>query len=233
MVDSDIIRVDGDAPRAAAIDSRLGWATTRPVTFAGRDLKSWILPLTLAAAVGFVLYLTPSLRVVDTTFEVVDKTPGLLAGLAAVAAVALSRHRLGLATGLAVVPWLSYPLTGTLAWGWWLAGLVVLAVAVYDGAGLRALPIGLITVALAVGYATTQAYWAVPLVGPVNLPGPSYLLAYLGVMATVVVAARTAGWAVRRRLERTAVRPPDPVTAIDDVAADEPAIDGDKPPAGG
>jgi DNA-binding NarL/FixJ family response regulator len=133
-----------------------------------------------------------------------------LANLAAIMGVALSRYRLGLACGLAAVPWLLSPVSATMAWGWWLAGLAVLAVAVFDGARRPALWIAAPVVALALAYCTTGMYWNSPFVGPVFLSGRdpnrwfdgvrlSYLAAYLGSIGAVVLTAAVTGAAARSR----------------------------------
>ena len=98
-----------------------------------------------------------------------------------------------------------------MAWGWWLAGLAVLAVAMFDGARRRALPIGALVVGLAVAYWTTGMYWNVALVGPVNLHGRvvSYLAAYLGAVAVVALAAALTGpWPVPGRPPAVPGHPP-------------------------
>jgi hypothetical protein len=143
-------------------------------------LAGWALPLTLAALVGLVLLATPwrgtlSMRIFDTEPGTVGLNRLMLgiANITAIVAVLLSRHRIWLASALAAVPWLLSPLAATMAWGWWLAGLAVLAVAMFDGARRRALPISALVVGLAVAYCTTGMYWNVPLTGPVSFdPGP-------------------------------------------------------------
>jgi DNA-binding CsgD family transcriptional regulator len=123
-----------------------------------------------------------------------------VANLAAIAAVASSRYRLRLASLLVAVPWVLSPVAATMAWGWWLAGLVVLGVAVFDGARGHALWIVALVGTLAVLYCTTGLYWNVPLVGPVNLYARDagswldstrlfYLATYLGAVAAAVLAA--------------------------------------------
>jgi DNA-binding CsgD family transcriptional regulator len=198
-------------------------------------VAAWAAPLALAALVGLVLLMTPwsgnPLFGYSPDGVLGAAGPGTivlgLANLTAIMAVALSRYWLGLATVLAVVPWLLSPIA-TMTWGWWLAALAVLAVAMFDGAGRRALPIGVLVVALAVAYCTTGVYWNVPLVGPVNMYGRdpsvrfdgtvlSYLAQYLGAVGAVALAAALAGTLARsRRSTRIAgasavpVEPPTP-----------------------
>jgi hypothetical protein len=167
-------------------------------------------PARAGAAVGLVLLATPTPRFPEAA-QWIGGLQGVasgLANLAAIMAVALSRHRLGLATTLAAVPWLLSPLAATAAWGWWLAALAVLAVATYDGARWRALPIGALVLVLAVAYCTTGVSWNVALTGPVDLHGRdpdalfdgrrlSYLLAYLGGTAALTAVAAWAGTRTR------------------------------------
>ncbi len=186
-------------------------------------IAAWTPPLVLAAVVALILLMTPLTRasMSDNGAVRFDGFPGLLnpshvlvwiANLAAVAAVALARHRLLVATGLAVVPWLLTPLLGSTAWGWWLAALTVLAVAGYEGARWRALPVAALVLVLTIAYGTTGVFWSVPAVGPVNLTGQlSYLAAYLGVVVAVVAAASLTG-GLRRQPGRAA---PAPSAAVD------------------
>ena len=186
-------------------------------------VAAWAAPLATAAVVGLVLLTTPWSGPLSFSYPS-DAVLGIagsgvagpgrialgLANLTAIMAVILSRHRLGLATVLAAIPWLLSPIAATMAWGWWLGGLAVLGVAMFDGARRRALPIGALVVILAVAYCTTGVYWSVPLVGPVNLYGRdlnlwidgvvlSYLAAYLGTVGSVVLAAARAGVLFRSR----------------------------------
>jgi DNA-binding CsgD family transcriptional regulator len=183
-------------------------------------LAESVAPLTLAFVVGLVLLATPwhqtfFLSVAGTTLSTHEATPiGLgFANLAAVMAVVLARHRLRLASALAVVPWVFSPLLGTMAWGWWLAGLAVLGIAVFDGARWRALWIATPVIILTLVYCTTRVYWSAPLVGPVNLDShdpsrrfdgtmASYTAAYLGTVVAVVVIATLAGTVARSRRAR-------------------------------
>ncbi len=138
-------------------------------------------------------------------------------------AVALSRYRLGLACALAVVPWVLSPVAGSMVWGWWLAGLAVLGVAVFDGARRRALLIAALVVALALVYCTSGVHWNAPLVGPVSLYNRdpnrwldgirlSYLAAYLGTIgAVVLVGTFTAAAARSRRASRAAATSAQPM----------------------
>lgn len=84
-----------------------------------------------------------------------------------------------------------------MAWGWWLAGLAVLGVAVFHGARRLAPRLAALVVTLALAYCTTGVAWNVPLVGPVSLYSrdPSrwfdgvrlgYLAAYLGAVAAAL-----------------------------------------------
>ncbi|GGM23860.1 hypothetical protein GCM10011608_05810 [Micromonospora sonchi] len=186
-------------------------------------LAAWAAPLALAFVVGLVLLATPApwpqMHVFD---DLPSAVPGVgriaigLANLAAIMAVALSRHRLGLACVLTAVPWVLSPLAATMAWGWWLASLAVLGVAVFDGARKRALWIAALAIALALTYCTSGVYWNVPLVGPVNLyaSDPSrwlddtrlfYIAAYLGAVGAVVLtAALTRAVTRRQRATRAA-----------------------------
>ncbi|WP_327023638.1 helix-turn-helix transcriptional regulator [Micromonospora sp. NBC_01739] len=175
-----------------------------------------VVPLVLAGVVGTVLLATPWWGV-DALYEgastwLIDPARlGLgIANLAAVAAVASSRYRLKVPCALTAVPWVLSPLLGVVAWGWWLAVLAVLGIAVYEGARWLALALAALAVTLAVLYCTSEMYWHVPLVGPVNLlPGEpdrwidrirlTYLAFYLGAVGAVVLFAavlrrrRTAG----------------------------------------
>src|SRR5690606_1878062 len=103
-----------------------------------------------------------------------------------------------------------------MAWGWWLASLAVLGVAVFDGARRAALWIGALVTALALVYCTSGIYWSVPFVGPVNLssrdPGRwldatrlGYVAMYLGAVGGTVLLGLLARIVVRRwRATRTA-----------------------------
>jgi DNA-binding CsgD family transcriptional regulator len=209
-------------------------------------VAAWAAPLALAALVGLVLLMTPWSGIPSFGYSsngvMGAAGPGSivlgLANLAAIMAVALSRYRLGLATVLAVVPWLLSPIAATMTWGWWLAALAVFAVAMFDGARRRALPIGALVVALAVAYCTTGVYWNVPLVGPVNLYGRdpsvrfdgtvlSYLAQYLGAVGAVALAAALTGTLARsRRSTRVAgalavpVEPPTPTDTAPSIATE-------------
>jgi DNA-binding CsgD family transcriptional regulator len=201
-----------DIPRPAQF--RLPAHLTHP-TDVRAVLAAWAAPLMLAALVGLLLQITPWPRTLSVDVLAQVPASGLgrlaigLANLAAIMAVALSRRRLWLASALAAVPWLLSPVAETMAWAWWLAALAVLAVAVYDGGRRRALPVGALVVALAVGYCTTGVYWSVPLLGPVNLDAEDlgllvyYLAAYLGIVAVVVLIAAFLGTAVRSRRATT------------------------------
>lgn len=218
----------------SASDVRTAWA-------------AWVAPLILAACAGLVLLVTP----VPGTFSFwyADRllaTNGLgliafgLAALAAVMSVALSRHRLGLASALAAVPWVLSEPAATMMWGWWLAALAVLAVAVFDGARRRAVPIAVLVVVLAVAYCTTGMYWNVPLVGPVNLfsrdPNVrfdgtmlSYVAAYLGAVAAVVLVAALTGKLARSR--RSSARAAEAAMPPSAVPADSAALTDGVPPS--
>jgi len=188
---------------------------------------AWAAPLTLALIVGLVLLATPLPPQQDFS----DLPGGWLGasgmrriavefgGLAAILAVALSRHRLGLACVLATVPWVLVPLTATMVWGWWLAGLAVLGVAVFEGARRRALWAAALVITLALIYCISGVYWNVPFVGPVNLYARdpsrwldgtrlSYLAAYLGAIAAVVLTAALSAAAVRRQRAARAISAP-------------------------
>ncbi len=218
---------------------------------AGADMRAllsvWATPLVLAAVVALVLLATPQPQT-HVFGDFPSGVPGAgsmglvalgLANLAAIAAVALSRYRLGLACVLAAVPWVLSPLAGAMAWGWWLAGLAVLGVAVFDGARSRALPIAALVITLALVYSMSGVYWNVPLVGPVNLYGHDpdrwfddlrlfYLAAYLGTVGAVVLAAVLARVAVRRqRAVRAASASAEPVA----VAATPPASAAEQAPS--
>ena len=196
-------------------------------------LAAWAAPLALAALVGLVLLATPSPGMFALS-DPADAAPGLaglrsialgLANLTAIMAVALSRHRLGPATLLAAVPWLLSPIAASMAWGWWLAALAVLTMAMFDGARRRALPIAALVVGLAVAYCTTGMYWNVALVGPVNLYGrdPSvrfdgivltYLAQYLGTVAVVALTAALTGALVRSRSASRSTAAPEDSSAV-------------------
>jgi DNA-binding CsgD family transcriptional regulator len=194
-------------------------------------LAGWAAPLALAFVVGVVLLATPSPQE-----DVYGDFPGAvlvgddirrvalgLANLAAIMAVALSRYRLGLACALAALPWMLSPIAATMAWGWWLAGLAVLGVAVFDGARGRALWIAAPVVALALVYCTSGVRWNAPFVGPVALYGRdpnrwfdeirlSYLAAYLGTIGVVVLTGALTGAAARsRRATRAAAASAQPM----------------------
>lgn len=175
--------------------------TARVRTFAA--LATWALPVALAAAVGLLLLATPGPLPggAPDGFGGVNYLARTLATVAAIAAVVLSRHLLWPATALAALPWLLSPLAGQAAWAWWLAAVTVLAVALYDGHRLRAVPIGAVVLALTIIYGTARVPWDVPFTGPVTLAGGDqpYLAAYLGVVATACLAAAVAGSVVRRR----------------------------------
>ena len=183
-------------------------------------LAAWAAPLALAMVVALVVLVTPwpgiafSGQFPGAILDVNSMSRIVLglANLSAITAVALSRYRLGLASALAVVPWVLSPLAMTMAWGWWLAALAVLAVAVFDGARGRALWIAALVVALTLFYCTTGVYWSVPLAGRVNLHSRnpsqwldgvmlSYLSAYLATVGIVASIAAMAGSAARSRRE--------------------------------
>ncbi|GAA0362836.1 hypothetical protein GCM10009541_01390 [Micromonospora gifhornensis] len=166
----------------------------------------WGAPLVLAAAVGMLLVATPwwGVNGLDETsspwFVDLERLVLGLANFAAVAAVALSRYRLGAACVVATVPWVLSPLLGAVAWAWWSAVLAVLGIAVLDGARRLSLAMAALAVTLAVVYCTTGMYWHVPIVGPVNLFSREpdrwldetrliYLAFYLGAVGVVVLLA--------------------------------------------
>jgi DNA-binding CsgD family transcriptional regulator len=222
-----------DLPHPSSGSTPIGRSAdlTMPAADLRAALAAWAAPLVLAALVGLVFLTTPWSGTLSFGYPSDDVlgTAGSgrialgLANLTAIMAVVLSRHRLGLATVLAAVPWLLSLIAATMAWGWWLAALAVLAVAMFDGARRRALPIGALVVILAVAYCTTGVYWNVPLVGPVNLSGRdpsvwvdgmvlSYLAAYLGTVGAVVLAAALTGTLARsRRATRIAGAPAQPL----------------------
>jgi DNA-binding CsgD family transcriptional regulator len=186
-----------------------GW---RPV------LAAWSAPVALAFVVGIVLLATPS------------PSGSLGVGLgnaAAVLAVALSRYRPRFSAVLVASPWAMSVFT-TVQWGWWLAALAVLALAVFDRQRIPAVCTAALVVALAVVYATSGAYWNAPWVGPVNLATRgsdgqfdslfrSYLVAYLGTVAVVVLVAWLARVALRsRRILRVATAS---ISAVDSPVA--------------
>ncbi len=218
-------------------------------------LAAWAAPLALAFVVGLVLLATPSPQEPE-----LGDLPGAvlgadgigrialgLANLAAIMAVALSRYRLGLACALAVVPWVLSPVAGSMVWGWWLAGLAVLGVAVFDGARRRALLIAALVVALALVYCTSGVHWNAPLVGPVSLYNRdpnrwldgirlSYLAAYLGTIgAVVLVGTFTAAAARSRRASRAAATSAPPMadsTEPDTRLDSPPSRAADRTPSG-
>ncbi len=172
-------------------------------TRATAALATWALPVMLAAAVGLLLLATPGPLPggAPDGFAGVNYLARTLATVAAIAAVALSRHFLWPAAALATLPWLLSPLAGKAAWAWWLAAVLVLVVALYDGHRLRAVPIGAVVLVLTVIYGTAEVPWDVPFAGPVMLAtgDQPYLAAYLGVVVTAGLAATVAGSVVRRR----------------------------------
>lgn len=171
----------------------------------------WALPVALALVVAILLQVTPRPLPggAPDGLSTLAYVAQWLADLATVGAVALSRQRLGLATVLAVVPWLLWPLLGGMAWAWWFSAAAVLVVAAYDGVRARAVPIAVFVLGLTVMYGTGKVHWRVPLVGLVNLDRerPSYLVSYLGIVSIVVVAAWFMGATVRRRALQTATEP--------------------------
>lgn len=216
-------------------------------------LAVWAAPLVLAFVVGLVLLATPSVRI-PVFGDPLGAAPGAgglgrtalgFANLAAVTAVALSRYRLGLACVLTVVPWLLAPLAATMMWGWWLAGLVVLGVAVFDGARRGALWVAASVTTLALVYCTSEVQWNVPLVGPVHLysrdPGRwfdgtrlSYLAVYLGTVGAVVLTALLARAAVHRGRATRAASPSaqSPAAPADRAAEGAPSRSAEGSPSG-
>lgn len=200
-----------------------GSATIAAVTARVRTvLAAWAGPLALAFAVAVVLHVTPWPRT-DIVADAVVLAAGRashvavgVANLASIMAVLLSRYRIGLACVLAAAPWVLAPVVTVMAWGWWLASLAVLGVAVFDGARRTALWIGALVTALALVYCTSGIYWSVPFVGPVNLssrdPGRwldatrlGYVAMYLGAVGGTVLLGLLARIVVRRwRATRTA-----------------------------
>ncbi len=104
-----------------------------PTTPATRG--SWTAPALLAGVVGLMLLATPPMAsfslgfgeplwpwsaVHGPWFDGQSFAPALvtIGSLVATAAVLLSRHNPRLATVLLVVPYLLWPLTATIAWGW-------------------------------------------------------------------------------------------------------------------
>jgi DNA-binding CsgD family transcriptional regulator len=212
-------------------------------------IAAWAAPVALAFVVGLVLLATPSPR--EDAFggfpgavlgpDDIGRVALALANLAAIMAVAFSRYRFGLACALAVLPWVLAPVTATMAWGWWLAGLAVLGVVVFDGTRGRALWIAAPVVALALTYCTSGVQWNVPLVGPVSLYGRdpnhwfdgvrlSYLTAYLGIIASVVLTCALTGAAARsRRASRVAAASATPI--VDSIEPSTPPDDAPSRPA--
>ena len=241
MANPDLPHLSSDATQVGRTVRLAGAGAGLPAL-----LSVWATPLALAAVVALVLLATPQPQT-QVFGDFPGAVPGAasmgliapgLANLAAIAAVALSRYRLGLASVLAAVAWVLSPLAGAMAWGWWLAGLAVLGVAVFDGARRRALPIAALVITLALVYCTSEVYWNVPLVGPVNLYGRDparwlddlrlfYLAAYLGTVGAVVLAAVLVRVAVRRhRAVRAASAAAEPVA----VAATPPAPAAEQAP---
>ncbi|SNT64561.1 regulatory protein, luxR family [Asanoa hainanensis] len=150
-----------------------------------------------------------------------------MGNLAVTAAVALSRYRPGLAGWLVAVPWLLAPVPGTMTWGWWLAGLAVLGVAVFDGARWPAAWLAALVTAVTVLYCTTGVDWNVPFVEPVNLESHDpnrwldstrklYLALYLGAIAAVVLTATFLRFVLRRRPTKPAAAPTETaITAVE------------------
>src|SRR5258708_5207728 len=88
-------------------------------------VAAWVAPVSLAAFVGLVLLTTPWSGTLSSSYpsDAVLGVAGLgrialgFGNLTAIMAVVLSRHRLGLATVLAAVPWVLSPIAATMAWG--------------------------------------------------------------------------------------------------------------------
>lgn len=183
-------------------------------THATAALTTWAMPVTLAATVGLLLLATPGPMPGGASdgFSAVNHLARVLATVAVVTAVALSRHFVVPAAALAALPWLLSPLAGQAAWAWWLAAVAALVVALYDGHRLRAVPIGAVVGVLTVVYGTTRVPWDVPFAGPVMLANGDqpYLAAYAGSVATACLVAVVAGSVVRRRRAGRTPVPPAP-----------------------
>ncbi len=219
MTNPDSLRSQaGAAPSGAVSAGAVSAGAVSAGAVSAGAVSSWAAPLVLACGVGVLLLATPSQQA-EVSGIVMTGVGGIgpvvlgFAHLAAVMAVALSRHRIGLATVLATVAWALSPIAGTMAWGWWLAGLAVLGVAIFDGERRRALWIAALVVALAVTYCTSGVSWSVPFAGPVELRSYdpnrwlddlrlSYVAAYLGAVGATVTVAMFAGNAVRSHKAR-------------------------------
>lgn len=123
-------------------------APVRAAGWAGRWAAGWrrhVTPLFLAALLLVFLVMTPTGIPEDThgLFDQGGTGYGPLfwaGGASCVAAVALARRAPRWACVLALWPFLSVPATGVVVWGWWLALLMIAAVAAVDRPRSAVLP---------------------------------------------------------------------------------------------
>jgi DNA-binding CsgD family transcriptional regulator len=214
-------------------------------------LRPWGLPAIAALVVALVLVPTaltevfalPGLDLHATVTEVGTislSTAHLVwfaSCLASLTGVVLARHRLTTATWLLAVPYVLMPAVGMIAWGWWLAAVLALAIAVYDGERRRAVPL-----AAGVGaYVVVVTVLDLPALAPLGttyMPGLLYdegpvgaalkmagfLLVNLGAVGLLLVVADLLG---RRNRAGAALGTTGPVasTATPEPAADAARVD--------
>lgn len=122
-------------------------------------LRPWGLPAAAAVLAALVLLPTPLAEVfvfsafdpratvteVGATALSMAHLAWFASCLASVTGVALARHHLSAATWLLAAPYVLMPVVGMIAWGWWLAAVLALAIAVHDGERRRAVPLAACT----------------------------------------------------------------------------------------
>lgn len=180
--------------------------------------RTWVAPTAMAAPLVLFLLASPlqvedaplAVEQPDGTWDIPAGTPYLLntswpesgyflwfvawaAGLSCVTAVLVCRRRPVLATLLAAWPFVTIPLLGTFAWGWWLALLMITCLVVQDSWRRAVVPL-VATLAGAWLYALTNVPAALP-IGPVNAgssdgaPSPAAGAIYTVAVALVVGVA--------------------------------------------
>jgi len=160
-------------------------AAARPVAMpsSGRwaRLQPWALPGLLALVVGLFLLVTPTwgrsggtgLWHSSVLTDDLLLGPGValpLLNLCVVAGVLLARRSPTLGVILTTLPFVTVLVTGAFVWGWWLGVLCVAVVAAVDG-WRRAVPAGLVAVALSSAYAWLPIVALLP-IGPVWAVAP-------------------------------------------------------------
>ena len=195
----------GDTPRMT---------TTQPVrTTTTAPALRWFGPIALAVVVAILLFFTPRTGGLPMSWSghtvgpyglgiSADRAARGLADAAALTAVVIARWRPWSALGLLVVPFLMQPVTGSFAWAWWAATVAVFALAVHDRSARRAVPTGLLSVALIAGYCFSHQYWDTPFAGGVNIEagsGIDSLVVYLVATAIAAGVATAVGYAGRAR----------------------------------